>query len=126
MNAKLLTVFVALLSVFNSGCAIGPFGASARNSAQEVKIYEQAQIPQQRYETLKYLWADSWRNTFWSPTWSSPEEGKAALQVAAGRLGANGLISVACYADTGGLFVPLNPESYATAFACSGTAIRVR
>lgn len=126
MNAKHLTAFLVVVSAFISGCATSPRAGYAPLNPEEVKIYHQAQIPQQKYVILKYLWTQSWRASFWMHTWSSAEEGRAALQAEAGRLGANALMDVACYADEGGLFtlLPLLKEN--KNFICSGTAIRIR
>jgi uncharacterized protein YbjQ (UPF0145 family) len=54
------------------------------------------------------------------PSYSSREDGIAALQDKAAALGANGLINVDCYGDKG-LF-SLGSDS----FVCYGKAIKVR
>ena len=124
--AKYLTILLVAVSALNAGCAISPQAADAPVRPEEIKIYHQAQIPQQKYTTVKYLWVQSWRALFWTPTWSSAEEGRAALQEEASRLGANALLDVACTVDEGGLFTMLPLLKNKKYYICSGTAIRMR
>jgi hypothetical protein len=88
--------------------------------AEEVRVYQPAQLKQGEYETLARLWVETWRARFWVSTHDSPEEGIAALRDKAAGLGANGLINVGCYGDKG-LF-SVGSDS----FICYGKAIKVR
>ncbi len=87
--------------------------------AGDVKVYQPTQLNQGQYETVARLWVETWRARAWVPTYSSPEEGIAALQDKAAGLGANGLINVACYADKG--WFSFGGDSY----LCYGKAIKV-
>jgi hypothetical protein len=87
--------------------------------AEDVKVYNPAQLRQGEYETVKRLWVETWRTPFWVPGYSSPEDGIAAMQDKAAALGANGLINVACYGDKG--FFSFGSPS----FVCYGNAIKV-
>jgi hypothetical protein len=87
--------------------------------AEDVKVYQPAQLVQGQYETVARLWVETWRARTWVPTYSSPEEGVAALQDKAAGLGANGLTHVACYADKG--WFAFGGDSY----LCYGKAIKV-
>ncbi len=93
--------------------------ACASIKAEDVKIYNPAQLKQGEYETVKRLWVETWRPTFWVPSYSSPKDGVAALQDKAAALGANGLINVDCYGDKG--FLSFGSQS----FTCYGKAIKV-
>ena len=87
--------------------------------AQDVKVYNPAQLRQGEYESVARLWVETWRPPFWVPSYSSPEDGVAAMQDKAAGLGANGLINVACYGDRG--FFSFGSQS----FFCYGNAIKV-
>jgi hypothetical protein len=87
--------------------------------AEDVKVYNPAQLRQGEYQTVKRLWVETWRPPFWVPTYSSPGDGIAAMQDKAAALGANGLINVACYGDKG--FFSFGSQS----FTCYGNAIKV-
>jgi hypothetical protein len=93
--------------------------ACATTKSEDVKIYSPAQLRQGEYKTVARLWVDSWRTAFWVPTYSLRDNGIAALQDKARALGANGLINVACYGDTGWF-------GGSEAFTCYGKAIEVR
>jgi uncharacterized protein YbjQ (UPF0145 family) len=84
-----------------------------------VKIYSPAQLRQGEYETVARLWVDRGRTAFWVPTYSSRDDGIAALKDKAASLDANGLTNVDCYGDSG-LF------GGSLAYTCYGKAIRVR
>ena len=86
--------------------------------SDDVKIYSPAELKQGDYETVKRIWVESWRTTFWVPTYSSKDDGIAALKDKASSLDANGLINVDCYGDSG-LF------GGSVAYTCYGKAIRV-
>jgi uncharacterized protein YbjQ (UPF0145 family) len=88
-------------------------------NAEDVKIYSPAELGQGGYQTVSRLWVDSWRTVFWTPSYSSRDDGIAALKNKAASLDANGLINVDCYGDSG-LF------GGSQAFTCYGKAIKVR
>ena len=102
---------VAAVAVILCGCA--------SLKADDVKVYRPAQLKQGEYETVARLWVETWRPRTWVPTYSSPDDGVAALQDKAAALGASGLINVGCYGNRG-LF-SLGSES----FVCYGKAIKV-
>jgi hypothetical protein len=93
--------------------------ACATTKSEDVKVYSPAQLRQGEYDTVKRLWVDTWRTIFWVPTYSSRDDGIAALRDKAASLDANGLINVDCYGDSG-LF------GGSQAFTCYGKAIKVR
>ena|SRR5215471_10364182 len=93
--------------------------ACATTSSDDVKIYSPAELRRDQYETVARIWVDSSRTAAWVPTYSSREDGIAALKDKAASLDANGLINVACYGDSG-LFG--GSDSY----TCYGKAIKVR
>jgi len=117
------TRIAALLSLaLLSACATTTTGdANSKPDDQaksDVKIYSPAELKQGDYETVKRIWVESWRTAFWVPTYSSKDDGIAALKDKASSLDANGLINVDCYGDSG-LF------GGSVAYTCSGKAIRV-
>jgi len=93
--------------------------ACATTHSDDVKIYGPAELRQGQYETVARIWVDSWRTAAWVPTYSSREDGIAALKDKAASLDANGLSAVACYGDAG-LF------GGSDAYTCYGKAIKVR
>ena len=93
--------------------------ACATTKSDDVKIYSPAQLRQGEYETVDRIWVNSWRTAFWVPTYSSRDDGIAALRDKAASLDANGLTNVDCYGDSG-LF------GGSLAYTCYGRAIRVR
>ena len=99
--------------------AVAVLAGCASIKAEDVVVYDAAQLKQGQYETVARLWVETWRARFWTPTYSSDEDPVAALQSKAASLGANGLITVACYGDKG--FMSLWSES----FNCYGKAIKV-
>ena len=110
MRKRIGTLTAAALVALLPACATTQSG---------VEIYSPAQLRQREYDTVARLWVDSWRTAFWVPTYSSRDDGIAALQDKARALGANGLINVACYGDTGWF-------GGSEAFTCYGKAIKVR
>ena len=124
MNIMGCRVVVPFFTMLILGCTAIPKGAGESVAAGAVKIYGPAQLLEGKYETIKPLWVGSWRSAFWVPTYRTAEEGMAALQTEAGRLGANGLINVACYQDNKGQS-PYQSGSE-TVFICYGKAVRVR
>jgi hypothetical protein len=102
---------MALSAAVLAGCA--------SIKAEDVKVYTPAQLRQGEYQTVKRLWVETWRTPFWVPSYSSREDGIAAMRDKAAGLGANGLINVDCYGDKG--FFSFGSES----FTCYGKAIKV-
>jgi hypothetical protein len=112
MSKRVVVVLIAFASTaFLSACA--------STKAEDVKIYSPAELEQGKYEAVARIWVESWRTAFWVPSYSSPEDGVAALKNKAASLDANGLINVDCYGDSG-LF------GGRAAYTCYGKAIKVR
>ena len=111
MSKRIAAISVALSAAVLTGCA--------SIKAEDVKVYTPAQLRQGEYETVKRLWVETWRTPFWVPSYSSREDGIAAMRDKAAGLVANGLINVDCYGDKG-LF-SFGSES----FFCYGKAIKV-
>jgi len=111
MNKRIAMLTTIILAGGLSGCA--------GLKAEDVKVYSPAQLRRGEYETVKRLWVETWRTPFWVPSYSSREDGIAAMRDKAAGLGANGLINVACYGDKG--FFSFGSES----FVCYGKAIKV-
>ncbi|HUL93900.1 MAG TPA: hypothetical protein VLV56_16295 [Burkholderiales bacterium] len=105
------SIVAVALSAALSGCA--------STTGDDVKIYSPAQLRQGEYETVARLWVDSGRTALWVPSYSSREDGIAALKDKAASLDANGLTNVDCYGDPG-LF------GGSEAFTCYGKAIKVK
>jgi hypothetical protein len=93
--------------------------ACATTKSEDVKIYSPAELRQGEYERVAWLWVQSRRTALWVPTYSSREDGIAALRDKAASFDANGLTNVDCYGDSG-LF------GGSLAYTCYGKAIRVR
>jgi hypothetical protein len=119
LGTSRISALVAITMFALGGCASAPKGAG-ETPAAEVKVYRAGQLVQSQYESVRYLWADSWRTAFWLPGATTGEEGIASLQAQASRLGANGLISVVCI-DQGHWSSSKEPSPL-----CYGHAIRVR
>lgn len=111
MNRPIAATIAVALSAVLSACTTV--------KAEDVKVYSPAELGQDRYQTVSRLWVDSWRTVFWAPSYSSRDDGIAALKDKAAALGADGLINVDCYGDSG-LF------GGSQAFTCYGKAIKVR
>src|SRR5262245_9912167 len=110
------TAVIAIAALL-SACATTK-SDDAQTKSDEVKIYSPAELRQGSYETVKRLWVESWRTAFWVPTYSSRDDGIAALKDKAQSLGANGLVNVDCYGDSG-LF------GGSPSYTCYGKAIKV-
>lgn len=124
MNTVGCKVVVAFFTILIFGCTTIPKGTEQSAAAGTVQIYRPAQLLQGTYETIKPLWVGSWRSAFWVPEYRTAKEGITALQTEAGKLGANGLTSVACYQDNKGQ----SPYRWGSepVFICYGKAVRVR
>ena len=111
-NMKKRIAALALLSA-------AVLSACATTKAEDVKIYSPAQLKQGEYQNVARIWVESWRTALWVPTYSTRDDGVAALRDKAASLDANGLINVDCYGDSG-LF------GGSQTYTCYGKAIKVR
>lgn len=111
MSKRIASVAAVVLTAVLSACAT--------TKSDDVKIYSPAQLRQGEYETVDRIWVNSWRTALWVPTYSSRDDGIAALRDKAASLDANGLTNVDCYGDSG-LF------GGSETFTCYGKAIKVR
>ena len=111
MSKRIASLATGVLVAILSGCAT--------TKSEDVKIYSPAQLRQGEYETVARLRVDRWRTAAWVPTYSSRDDGIAALRDKAASLDANGLTNVDCYGDSG-LF------GGSQAYTCYGKAIRVK
>jgi len=116
----LIPAIIAMSVGLLAGCASVPQGGVAH--AAEVRVYEPEQLAPGQYDTLRYLWVDSWHAAFWLPGSRTEAEGIAALQTEAARLGANGLINVSCRNQGHSQW----SWSRDSDVVCYGSAIRVR
>src|SRR6185295_179435 len=89
-----IAALVAVAVYALGGCASAPKDTATPDA--EVKVYRPGQIVPSQYESVRYLWVDSWRTAFWLPSAATEAEGTALLQAKASSLGANGLINVVC------------------------------
>src|SRR5215510_7158721 len=112
---KTMNRFAALLVV----ALAAVMAACATTKSEDVKIYSPAELRQGEYEPVARIWVQSWRTASWVPTYSSRDDGIAALKDKAASLDANGLTNVDCYGDSG-LF------GGAPAYTCYGKAIKVK
>lgn len=118
-----LSISIAAMACAPYACAGTPAtGSSGTASADEIRVYDPAQLIQGRYTLVKRLWVDSWRSAAWLPAQARAADGVAALRAQAQRLGANALVGVACY-DQGHAFFDWRKQPR---FICYGNAIRVR
>lgn len=118
-----------------AGCATGPWAdarpvpgsassqaesGAASVSAADVLIYDSTEISPVRYRLIRRFWVDTWRTAYWLPMHANEEAGLASLKSDAARLGANGLLNVACRRESDFL-----PWFTRPGVVCSGDAIRV-
>lgn len=116
------SALVAAAACMLVGCASAPPSGTERPAA-DVKVYGRETNPPAQYEIVRRLWVDSWRAAFWLPTYPSEGEAIAAMQVEAGRSGADGLINVYCL-DQGR--AKWWSSSSGPAILCYGNAIRLQ
>lgn len=90
MRDALLLVLVVL-----AGCASR--APVDRAGADRIAVHESPTSAPPRYEVVRRLWVESWRSAFFMPTYASVQDGKAALQREAARLGGNGILNFGCY-----------------------------
>jgi uncharacterized protein YbjQ (UPF0145 family) len=121
LQSSRFLALIALTMCVLTGCASAPKNG-VEIQAGQVKVYEPDRLLRDKYESVRYLWVDSWRTAFWLPSASSESEGIALLQTEAARLGANGLINVSC-TDQGHFMWSSSTEP---SILCYGHAIRVR
>jgi hypothetical protein len=88
-------------------------------STGAVPIYDSTQIALDRYTVLKRLGVEDWESAFRIPGYKDLETAQTALVNEAGRLGADGVINVACFDQTDRIF---NPAGY----FCYGNAIKLK
>ena len=124
MNTMGRRVFVAFFTMLILGCTTVPKGAEESVAVRAVQIYGPEQLPQGAYEIIKPLSVGSWRLGFWVPEYRTADEAIMALQTEAGKLGANGLINVACRQENRAQ----SPSHWGSnwVFICHGNAVRVR
>lgn len=118
-NPRSTTLF-ALAVCALTGCATVPPDVAKR--APDIRIYDNGQLPIDRYDVVRRIWVDSWRTAFGAPTFPTRDDAVAALQTEAALAGADGLINVICL-DQGRSrwFARAQP-----AILCYGNAIRVK
>ena len=116
-----LTVLVAAAACVLGACA-GMAQSDVDPRAGDIRIYALGEIDLDRYEVVGRPSADTWRSAFWLPTYPTREQAVAALQTAAARRGADGLLNVNCLDQGRGQW----SSSTEPAFICYGTAIRMR
>jgi len=120
LQSLLLSAFAGAACVF-SGCATTTPG-DAEKRAADVTVYKARELANNQYDVVSHLWVDSWRTAFSTPTYPSDDEAVAALQAEAARLGADGLVNVACFDAGGSLWF----RSDKPTLLCYANAIRVR
>jgi hypothetical protein len=128
----MLQALVIAASCALGACATGPWAdarpasrtgsdsAAAPVSAADVVIYDSSEISPVRYRLIQRFWVDTWRTAWWLPMHADADNGIAALKADAARLGANGLLNVACRRESDFL-----PWFTRPGVVCSGDAIRV-
>jgi len=116
------------LIIAAAGLTCGCVSAPQSGTAEDVRLYQPAELAQGQYELIRRLWVESWRTAFWLPNQASEAAAIAALKTEAVRLGANGLISVDCL-DQGDFMLFRDVMLFRRqepAILCYGNAIRVR
>jgi len=121
IRGSLLSALFAGAACVLAGCATTALG-DAEKRAGEVKVYQARELANDQYEVVSHIWVDSWRTAFGTPSYSSEEEALTALRTEAARLGADGLVNVACF-DAGGSTWFRNDKP---TLQCFANAIRVR
>jgi len=109
-----------------SACAVAGCATTAQGDvekrAAEIKVYQARELSNDQYEVVSHIWVDSWRTAFWTPSYPSEDDAIASLRTEAARLGADGLVNVACF-DAGGSTWFRNDKP---TLQCFANAIRVR
>jgi hypothetical protein len=80
------------------GCASTPTGTPVQQQdAPAVTVYAPGALVPSQYKLVRRIWIDSWwRDAFWVPTFSSEADAIAAMTREAVKVGATGLVNVAC------------------------------
>ena len=86
---------------------------------EQVSIHESDSSAPLRYRIVKRLWVDSWRSSFFVPSYRSREEAAAEFRLQAASLGGNGVINFGCYNMVAS---PSPPPG--SPLACNGTVVR--
>jgi hypothetical protein len=121
IRRSLLSALFAGATCTVAGCATTAQGDVEKRAA-EVKVYKARELANYQYEVVSHIWVDSWRTAFWTPTYPSEEEAVASLRAEAARLGADGLVNVACFDAGGSTWF----RSDKPTLQCYGNAVRVR
>ena len=98
---------------------VNPEMASRLND--EVKLYQPAEVPSLKYESIRTLQSWSCKHLLWDPA-PSEEDALAQMRLQASSFGANGIIDVHCSSEGTGSSVIKDCWSM---MECDGTAIRV-
>jgi len=123
LNTISKTAACAAAALLLPGCAVTPPAGQAAVDPATITVYESAQLAQNRYDIVKRLPVESPQAKFSLPTYSTREEGIAALKADAARYGANGLMGVACYDQGQFALFAAKKEPH---LICYARAIRVR
>jgi hypothetical protein len=121
IHSSLIASVLTCAACVLSGCATTAQG-DVEKRADEVTVYKARELANDQYEVVSHLWVDSWRTAFSTPTYPSDDEAVAALRTEAARLGADGLVNVACFDAGGSLWF----RSDKPTLLCYANAIRVR
>ena len=101
-------------------CACAPLKPSSQPAATAaVPIYDSTQVALDRYTVMKRLGIADRRSAFRITGYGDLESAQAALVNEAARLGADGVINLACFDQTDRIF---NPAGY----FCYGNAIKIK
>ena len=101
-------------------CACAPLKPTvAPSAAGAVPIYDSTQIAFDRYTVTKRLGIEDWESAFRIEGYRDLESAQAALVSEAGRLGADGVINLACFDQTDRIYKPAG-------YFCYGNAIRLK
>lgn len=111
----------AVLAFALTACASAPTATATREreAADTVVVYPSGRLVRNQYTVLRRLWIESWRSAFWLPTFETQDAAIANMRLEAARLGADGLVDVACLDMS-------RAWSKERAFVCSGNAIRLK
>ena len=88
--------------------------ASARDT---VRVFDASELTLDRYTVVKRLWTDTWRASFWVPTYDDAASAISALTSKAADLGADGVVNLHCVNDQGG---------WGSGYFCYGLAIKLK
>jgi hypothetical protein len=98
------------------GCASTP---APQQGIAEVTVYPPGVLVPSQYRLVRRIWVDSWwRTAFWIPTFPTETDAIAAMKREAAKMGATGLVNVAC-TDVG------NRADQKGPYVCYGNAIQL-